>query len=61
VILPDVGKQIVRETRELKGDYPFYGDHTVWVLGNSSLHNARHIAKTAPSTGCSEYKVTKAV
>jgi hypothetical protein len=29
LILPDVGRQTLREERELKGDYLLYGDHTV--------------------------------
>jgi len=29
LILPDVGRQTLREARGLKGDYPFYGDNTV--------------------------------
>ena len=58
LILPDVSKQTLREATELKCDYLFYGDHTVQFLDSRSLHNARHIAKTAPITGCSEYKVT---
>jgi len=61
MVLPDIGRQTLRETRELKGDNPFYGDHTVHFLGSSSLQNARHIAKTAPCMGCSEYKVTRVV
>jgi len=26
---PNVGRQTLMEEREWKGDYPFYGDHTV--------------------------------
>jgi len=29
LILPDVGRQTLREARELKVDYPLYGHHTV--------------------------------
>jgi len=62
LIIPDVGRQTLREARELKGDYPFYGDHIVEFLGSSSsLQYARHIAKTAPCMECSEYKVTEVV
>ena len=58
----DSCRQTLREARELKGDYLFYSDHTVLILGSrSSLQNARHIAKTAACMGCSEYKVTKVV
>jgi len=55
LILPDVCRQTLREARELKHDYPLQ------FLGGSRLQNARHIAKTAPCKGCSEYKVTKVV
>jgi len=29
LILPDVGRQTIREATELKGDYPFHGEYTV--------------------------------
>jgi len=52
LILPDICRQTLREARELKGDNPFYGDHTVQFLGSSSsLQNAKNIAKTAPCMG----------
>ena len=61
LILPHVGRQTLREAREFKADYPFYGDHTIQFLGGGSLQNARYSAKTAHSTGSSEYRVTKMV